>query len=251
MKRFTASPLASGNGKLNPPYFEFDTRGVKYVEPGLIKSKQYFYTYKELLSPDTEKKLVGFSSIYLCGHWVKGFTRDSVDEMVRIVDAGKSNSPDLPDMVDEFVPRFRPTNTGYESQSEDVHVNVILDHSEDKKRSVPNEKQLNELMDVALSGGVVTEKERKILYKSAKLLGVDLDEFKDKLVYRLQERLQKKGCVFFFFYIEGKQQGPFELHALRKQVRRQGINPKTLVWRQGLTKWVPAGSLLELSNILK
>lgn len=251
MKRFTASPLASGNSKLNPPYFEFDTRGVKYVEPGLIKSKQYFYTYKELPSPDTEKKLVGFSSIYLCGHWVKGFTRASVEEMVSIVDAGKSNSSDLPDMVDEFSSRVKPTNTGYELQSGNVHVNVILDHSKDKNRSAPNEEQLNELMDVALAGGVVTEKERKILYKSAELLGVDLDGFKDKLIYRLQERLQENGCVFFFFFIDGKQQGPFELHDLKKQVRSQGIKPITLVWRQGLSKWVPAGTLLELSNILE
>ena len=37
--------------------------------------------------------------------------------------------------------------------------------------------QLEKLVDMALEDGVITEKEKNILVKRAKLLGIDLDEF--------------------------------------------------------------------------
>jgi membrane protease subunit (stomatin/prohibitin family) len=49
--------------------------------------------------------------------------------------------------------------------------------------------------------------------------------------------------------IGGQQQGPFDLNALAAQVRGGAITPATLVWKQGLSQWVPAQQVPELAEI--
>lgn len=47
-------------------------------------------------------------------------------------------------------------------------------------------------------------------------------------------------------YIDGRQQGPFEMDELR---RMEGFDKNTKVWFEGLPKWYPAGSLEQLSTL--
>ena len=49
--------------------------------------------------------------------------------------------------------------------------------------------------------------------------------------------------------IGGQQQGPFDLGALATQVRDGAITATTLVWKQGLSQWVPAQQVPELAQI--
>lgn len=53
-------------------------------------------------------------------------------------------------------------------------------------------EQLEELIDAALEDGVLTEKEKQVLFKRAQSMGVDLDEFEMVLDARLV-RLQKQA----------------------------------------------------------
>ena len=39
------------------------------------------------------------------------------------------------------------------------------------------DEQLEELIDAALEDGVLTEKEKQVLFKKAQSMGIDLDEF--------------------------------------------------------------------------
>lgn len=52
-------------------------------------------------------------------------------------------------------------------------------------------EQLEQLIDAALADGVLTEKEKQILFKKAQAFGVDLDEFEMVLDARLV-KMQKE-----------------------------------------------------------
>ena len=49
-------------------------------------------------------------------------------------------------------------------------------------------EQLEELIDAALEDGVLTEKEKQVLFKRAQSMGIDLDEFEMVLDARLVKR---------------------------------------------------------------
>jgi membrane protease subunit (stomatin/prohibitin family) len=48
----------------------------------------------------------------------------------------------------------------------------------------------------------------------------------------------------------GQQQGPFDLAGLATQVTSGALTPATLVWKQGMTQWVPARDVPELAAVL-
>lgn len=52
--------------------------------------------------------------------------------------------------------------------------------------------QLEELIEAALTDGVLTEKEKQVLFKKAESLGIDLDEFEMVLDSRLQKMQQQQ-----------------------------------------------------------
>jgi hypothetical protein len=54
----------------------------------------------------------------------------------------------------------------------------------------------------------------------------------------------------YFLSINGKQAGPFAVDVLEKQVQTGHLTADTLVWKQGMAKWQPAGELDELNALL-
>lgn len=48
----------------------------------------------------------------------------------------------------------------------------------------------------------------------------------------------------YWIIIDGKAQGPYGV----ADMIRRGITPSTPVWRQGMTEWVPAGSVRDLAG---
>ena len=50
--------------------------------------------------------------------------------------------------------------------------------------------------------------------------------------------------------VGGQQQGPFDRGALAAQVRSGGLTAGTLVWKQGMARWVPAQQVPDLADIL-
>jgi len=53
----------------------------------------------------------------------------------------------------------------------------------------------------------------------------------------------------FFVALDGQQAGPFGLEALRGQAAGGQLTRETLVWRQGMAAWTPAGELAELEPV--
>lgn len=50
----------------------------------------------------------------------------------------------------------------------------------------------------------------------------------------------------YYIVVDGKQQGPFT----QDELRQCNLTTETYIWREGLTNWVKAGTLPELSSLL-
>lgn len=53
----------------------------------------------------------------------------------------------------------------------------------------------------------------------------------------------------FFAAIGGQQTGPFDTAGLQQQIQAGQITKETLVWKQGMANWTPAGQVPELNNL--
>jgi len=54
----------------------------------------------------------------------------------------------------------------------------------------------------------------------------------------------------FFLAVDGKQAGPFDMNALAGKAREGGLTRQTLVWKQGMSAWLPAEQVPELQAAL-
>lgn len=52
--------------------------------------------------------------------------------------------------------------------------------------------------------------------------------------------------MHYYLLVEGLKKGPIPLEELKEN----GLSAETLVWREGLTEWVKASELEELSEVL-
>lgn len=52
----------------------------------------------------------------------------------------------------------------------------------------------------------------------------------------------------WYLLIQGKREGPYTIEQLKKH---PNLTPLTLVWKKGFAKWVPLGSVQELSFIVE
>jgi hypothetical protein len=53
----------------------------------------------------------------------------------------------------------------------------------------------------------------------------------------------------FYVAIDGKQAGPFDMAALQQYAQQGKIDRDTLVWKQGMANWTPAGKVDEMSSL--
>lgn len=57
------------------------------------------------------------------------------------------------------------------------------------------------------------------------------------------------GAIAYFLAINNQQAGPFDAAALGQQIRSGQVTRDTLVWKQGMTDWQPAGQVTELGDL--
>lgn len=53
----------------------------------------------------------------------------------------------------------------------------------------------------------------------------------------------------FYVAANGASQGPFDLDSLKNMAAQRSFTADTLVWKQGMANWLPAGSVPELSGV--
>jgi membrane protease subunit (stomatin/prohibitin family) len=57
------------------------------------------------------------------------------------------------------------------------------------------------------------------------------------------------SAAMFYAAIGGAQAGPFDLATLGRKVQAGEISAATLVWKQGMAQWTPAGTVPELGGL--
>jgi len=59
------------------------------------------------------------------------------------------------------------------------------------------------------------------------------------------------GAAFFYLAVGAKPQGPFDVVALKARVADGSLTADTLVWREGMANWAPAGQVEEVAGLLR
>ncbi len=57
------------------------------------------------------------------------------------------------------------------------------------------------------------------------------------------------GASKFFIAVNGAQQGPFDLSQIQQMISGGQFSPETLVWKEGMAAWLPAGQVEELKGL--
>ena len=55
----------------------------------------------------------------------------------------------------------------------------------------------------------------------------------------------------WYYGLNGKQEGPVEEDEVRAMLASGMINGQTIVWREGMAAWTPAGEVAELGEAFK
>ena len=101
MKEFTANPFGKGNNKLFPPKFQFTEEGVKLIQQGVFKGKEFFVKYADIKDVTINTPMLGFASILIRGGEftskdpISGFTNVEVKRMKELAMLGKENYQEL------------------------------------------------------------------------------------------------------------------------------------------------------------
>jgi hypothetical protein len=53
----------------------------------------------------------------------------------------------------------------------------------------------------------------------------------------------------FFAALGGQQTGPFDLPSFKMKIEAGQFNRDTLVWKEGMAQWTPAGQVPELASL--
>ena len=56
-------------------------------------------------------------------------------------------------------------------------------------------------------------------------------------------------AVQYMLAVNGQQAGPFDMNILKQQAANRQFTPETLVWKQGMAQWTPAGQVFELASL--
>jgi hypothetical protein len=57
--------------------------------------------------------------------------------------------------------------------------------------------------------------------------------------------LPTKNEIMYHIALDDKQEGPYDIHTVQGYIREGTVKKETLVWREGLSDWVEASSVLE------
>jgi len=201
--KFVASRLSEGN-KLFPAEIHIEENGIKVKIPGFLRGDTKFIDYENISAVDVNTPMIGYSSItfYYQGSkaFAHGFTKGEAKQIKEAIDKGKVKSRTKVihhdhhhDMTYNESPRhtYEPPTIEQVSKSANLITSQVPSPAENANQLYNN--QIENLINLALADGELTEKEKQILFRKAEAAGIDLDEFEMVLEAKLYERNQAKN----------------------------------------------------------
>ena len=105
MKEFKANPLGKGNNKLFPPKIQIHDEGVKYIQQGAFRGKEFLVPYSEISEVNISTPLIGFASVQIRGGKfsyldpISGFTNAEAREIKELIELGKKDPKELHSII--------------------------------------------------------------------------------------------------------------------------------------------------------
>lgn len=225
MKEFKANPLGKGNNKLFPPKIQIHEDGVKYIQQGAFKAKEFLVPYSEIGGVDISTPLIGFASIEIYGGKftsldpIFGFTNSEVRKMKELIELGMKN------------PKKLRAELNYEFEDEDEELDdedeELEDEDEDEEFEDDDEENYNEKR--IEEKNVLSESEKSV--EAPKPVGPP-----------------PPPTFSFYALIDNKQYGPYNKVQFKRLVDNDMVSDKTLVWKEGMDNWAPAKDVPEMEE---
>ncbi|MFD1628662.1 hypothetical protein [Pseudopedobacter beijingensis] len=192
--KYTASRLSDGN-KIFPAEIHLEENGVTVKIPGFLSGKTKFMNYEHITAVEINTPMIGFSSItlYYQGNkaFAHGFTKEEVKQIKATIDRKRKESKTTiihsNAHVAEHPKKLSPPAPVISSIS---NIPPVSKESENLYSS-----QLEKLIEIAITDGELTEKEKQVLFKRAEAEGIDLDEFEMVLEARIPNKKPTKNNV--------------------------------------------------------
>lgn len=222
MKVFKASPLASGNNKINPPYYEFSEQGVKQVISGIFSKEERFDYYRDIDPVTIKTRLVGFCAITINGYHVhgeiNGFYKSEVKEMKELVEIGKKD----PQRLSARISETNDDDDEYEEEEEEE------DETEDEEVEEVEKETAQENDSDFLFSDATSSSSRQNTSASTP---------------------PPPPTFSYYAMIDNKQEGPYDKIQFKRLVDNDMVSLSTMVWKDGMDVWKKAKDVEEVGEI--
>lgn len=213
--KYVASRLSEGN-KIFPAEIHVEENGIKVRIPGFLSGDTRFIDYENISAVDINTPMIGFSTLTFFYQGSKavahGFKKEEARQIKDAIDKGKAKAKT------STVNHHHHHTMSYndmQSPPQQTYIQPVIEPAAEvvipiqqtitpiaveKSEPIGNPKdnrmyseQLENLIELALADGELTEKEKQVLFKKAEAAGIDLDEFEMVLDAKLFERNKNKA----------------------------------------------------------
>lgn len=210
--KFVASRLSEGN-KIFPAEIHIEENGVKVRIPGFLSGDSRFIDYENISAVNINTPMIGFSTLTFFYHGNRatahGFKKEEVKQIKEAIDKGKAKAKittvnhnhhhtmsytDVPPVPQQnFINPPAEPITEVVKPVQQATLSIDNEQGTNQKDNRVYNQQLENLIELALADGELTEKEKQILFKKAEAAGIDLDEFEMVLEAKISEKLSKQA----------------------------------------------------------
>lgn len=215
-----------------------DTKGIHLIKPGVIGSKDDFYLYGGSLTSSTS--LVGITTINFLHYKLKGFTKEQAKEIEKIFGYGANHQYlELIDCVGIDGQEYEDSPE-YKLAIEQLKANWL------QKKADQAAKDATEALNAQALAAEAASNAAKAFNRHQQAASKAVQSASINAIQNIATTVQTQGI---YLAIDGQQQGPYNLDELMMLVQQGSVNCETMVWKEGLSTWVPAGQLPELKSL--
>ena len=215
-----------------------DTKGIHLIKPGVIGSKDDFYLYGGSLTSSTS--LVGITTINFLHYKLKGFTKEQAKEIEKIFGYGANHQ------YLELIDHVGIDGQEYEDSHEYKLAIEKLKADWLQKKADQAAKDATDALNAQAMAAEAASNAAKAYNRHQMAASEAIQSASTSAIQNAATTILTQSI---YLAIDGQQQGPYNFDELSLFVQQGSLNTDTLVWKDGLSSWVPAGQLPELKSL--
>lgn len=217
-----------------------DTKGIHFIKPGLLGSSDDFYEYSDV-PVTSSSSLVGVTTIIYGDEKYKGFTKLQALEIERLYALGMNGK--IIELVDsvgidgqeiEHTPEYKEAMDKFKAE--------YL-----QKKADEASKKATDALNAQAKAAIAAEAAAKAYDRHHDAANKAVH---DAAVSAISGAVPPPiGNVAVYVAVGGQQQGPFDMAGLTTLVQQGTLTSNSMVWKEGLSAWTPAGQIAELASL--